>query len=335
MPVPVPAELLDFIRGGITFIVAGHEEPDGDCVGSQLAVTSVLRRMGKKAYPCSAGPFKRTEIKPFEKYFVPCPDPARNDSAPRFQEDALHSGDRGTRVLVMDCSTRDRVGKIPIDGLPLAVVDHHLSGSPWGDVIYLDPGAPSVTLMAAKLIGELGFVPTPEEAELLLFGLCTDTGFFRHLDEGSAEAFETAAALTAAGASPKKIFAAINGGKSLNSRLLMGRVLANTRSYYGGRLLVSGETLEETEQFGRESRDSDTIYQLLLSVEGVEAVGLLRQENPGECTIGLRSRNRIDVAAVAEQFGGGGHKNASGAKTAGTIPLLEEKLTAAFAPWFS
>ncbi|MDR1307632.1 MAG: bifunctional oligoribonuclease/PAP phosphatase NrnA [Treponema sp.] len=325
MPIPVPVELLDFIRGGSTFIVAGHEEPDGDCVGSQLAVTSVLRRMGKKAYPCSAGPFKRTEIKPFEKYFVPCPDPAHGDS---------HSAGGGMRVLVMDCSTRDRVGKIPIDGLPLAAVDHHLSGSPWGDVIYLDPGAPSVTFMAAKIIGELGFVPTPEEAELLLFGLCTDTGFFRHLNADSAEAFETAAALTAAGASPKKIFAAINGGKSFNSRLLMGRVLAKTRPYYGGRLLVSGETLEETEQFGRESRDSDMIYQLLMSVEGVEAAVLFRQENPGECTVGLRSRDRIDVAAVAEQFGGGGHKNAAGVKTAGTIPVLEEKLTAAFAPWF-
>jgi phosphoesterase RecJ-like protein len=238
------------------------------------------------------------------------------------------------RVLVMDCSSRDRVGDIPIDGLPLAAVDHHLSGSPWGDVIYLDPGAPSVTFMIAKIIGELGLVPTPEEAELLLFGLCTDTGFFRHLGAGSAEAFETAAALTAAGASPKKIFAAINGGKSFNSRLFMGRVLAKTRPYYGGRLLISGETLEEAEQFGQESRDSDMIYQLLLSVERVEAVVLIRQENPGECTIGLRSRDRIDVTAVAEQFGGGGHKNASGAKTDGTIPVLEEKIAAAFAPWF-
>ncbi|MDR2661696.1 MAG: bifunctional oligoribonuclease/PAP phosphatase NrnA [Treponema sp.] len=319
MPVPVPAELLDFIRGGSVFIVAGHEDPDGDCVGSQLAITSVLRRMGKKAYPCSAGPFRRTEIKPFEKHFVPCPGPA-------------HHGD--LRVLVMDCSTRDRVGDIPIDGLPLAAVDHHLSGSPWGEVIYLDPAAPSVTFMTAKLIGELGFVPTPEEAELLLFGLCTDTGFFRHLDAGSSEAFETAAALTAAGASPKKIFAAINGGKSLNARLFMGKTLAKTRPYYGGRLLVSSETLEEVEQFGRESRDSDMIYQLLLSVEGVEAAALIRQENPGECTIGLRSLDRIDVTAVAEQFGGGGHKNASGAKAGGTIPVLEEKLAAAFAPWF-
>jgi phosphoesterase RecJ-like protein len=317
MPIPVPVELLDFIREGNAFIVAGHEEPDGDCVGSQLAMTSVLRRMGKKAYPCSAGPFKRTEIKSFEKRFVPVPP---------------HSKDM--RVLVMDCATRERVGNIPIDGLPLAPVDHHVSGSPWGDVAYLDPSAASVTLMTAKIIHALGLAPTAEEAELLFFGLCTDTGFFRHLDSGSAETFEIAAALTAAGASPKKVFAAVNGGKSLNSRLLTGRVLAKTRSYYGGRLLISSETLEETERFGLESRDSDMIYQLLQSVDGVEAMVLIRQEKSEECTIGLRSRDRIDVAAVAKQFGGGGHKNASGAKAGGTISILEEKLIAAFASCF-
>jgi phosphoesterase RecJ-like protein len=70
---PVPEELIRFINEGSCFIVAGHKEPDGDCVGSQLAVASMLTRMGKQAVPCSAGPFKRSETKPFENRFLPCP----------------------------------------------------------------------------------------------------------------------------------------------------------------------------------------------------------------------------------------------------------------------
>ncbi|MCL1813090.1 MAG: DHHA1 domain-containing protein [Treponema sp.] len=341
--VDVPKALVDFIQNGTSFVVAGHEEPDGDCVGSQLALCSLLERMGKKAVPCSAGPFKRKELKPFEKHFLPFP-----------------ANREGLKVFIMDCSIRERVGDLPIDGLPTAVVDHHAHaasssqnccdssipaesfslrsrpegthalGNPSGEVIFLDPLAPSVTFMTEKIFRALGFEPNANEAELLLFGLCTDTGFFRHLDEPCAETFLTAARLAAAGASPKRIFNIINGGKSLNSRLLMGSYLNRTRSYFDGKLLVSFETPEESKRYGFESRDSDVLYQLFLSVEGVEAVALLRQENSTECSIGFRSRGRIDVSAIAGQFGGGGHKNAAGAKAQGSIPELEEKIVAAF-----
>ena len=310
-------ELLDFIEQGTDFIVAGHEEPDGDCVGSQLALVSLLQRLGKNAVPCSSGPFKRPEILPYEKSFLPCP---------AVQE--------GMRVIVVDCSVRERVGDLPIDGLPVAVIDHHSTENPWGEVIFLDPSASSVTCLIEKLFCALNMEPSAEEAQLLLFGLCTDTGFFRHLDEHGAEAFNTAARLINRGASPKKIFSAIYGEKSLNSRLLMGTVLSKTRPYYGGKLLISDETLEETEHFCREKRDSDMIYQLLQSVREVEAIVLIRQENNEECSMGLRSRDRIDVAIIARQFNGGGHKNAAGAKASGSISELEEKLVAAFGPWF-
>ena len=313
----VPAELLDFIRQGTDFIIVGHEEPDGDCISSQLALVSLLRRLGKKAVPCSAGPFKRPEILPYQDLFLPCP--------PK-QE--------GMRVIAVDCSVRERVGDLPIEGLPTAIIDHHSSGNPWGDVIFLDPDAPSVTYLIEKLFCALNIQPKPDEAQLLLFGLCTDTGFFRHLDDSGAEAFYTAARLISRGANPKKIYAAIFGGKSFNSRLLMGTVLSKTRSYYDGKLLISDETLEETERYCREKRDSDMIYQLLQSVNETEAIVLIRQENNEECSIGFRSRDHIDVAAIAVQFGGGGHKNAAGARALGSISALEEKIVAAFGTWF-
>ncbi|MDR1929010.1 MAG: bifunctional oligoribonuclease/PAP phosphatase NrnA [Treponema sp.] len=317
---PVPAELIKFIGEGKRFIVAGHKEPDGDCVGSQLVMCSLLRRLGKEALPCSAGPFKRTEIKPFEGRFLPCP--AEKDR-------------EGMRLIVMDCSNRERVGDLPLDGLPAASVDHHASGNPWGEAVYLDPRAPSVTFMTLKIMDAFSLVPSPEEAELLLFGLCTDTGFFRHVDETGAAVFEAAARLTAAGANPKRVHAAIHGGKSLESRLLIGKILSRTKAFYGGRLLVSYEEYEDSLRLGNESRDSDTIYQIMQAAAGVQAMVLIRQEGPANCTVGLRSLDRIDVASVAKQFGGGGHKNAAGVNTEGTIENVEERLVRAFAPFFT
>lgn len=316
--IPVPQELIDFIAGGERFLVAGHKEPDGDCVGSQLALASALRRLGKEALPCSAGPFKRPEILVYQDRFAAAPSEAER---------------RGARVFIMDCSNAQRTGDLEpfLAGLPVAVVDHHASADRFGDVGFVDPAAPSVTFMTLALIEALGLEPTKEEAELLLFGLCTDTGFFRHVDSGGYEAFEYASRMMRAGASPKRAFMAMNGGKSLESRILMGLILSRVETHFGGKLLYSFENLEDTERFGLQGRDSDALYQLLQSVAGAEAVVLVRQETVDNCTVGFRSRETVDVSAIASRFGGGGHKQAAGLSAKGTIPELKEKILAAFA----
>jgi phosphoesterase RecJ-like protein len=311
--------LLDFIRAGDKFLVAGHKEPDGDCVGSSLALCSFLRRLGKEAIPCSAGPFKRTEIKPFENLFTKTPT----------EEEC-----RGARVIVVDCSSIDRTGDLEpcLKGLPLALIDHHSAGvhSEEKNVLFLDPDAPSVTFMVLALIEALGLSPSREEAEYLFFGLCTDTGFFRHVDEEGAETFFYAYRLIRAGASPKKTFNAINGGKSFNSRILLGIQLSRAEEYFGGKLIYTSEEYEETQRFGLEGRDSDSLYQLLLSVTNVEAIVVVRQETPEKCTVGLRSRDLVDMAAIAADFGGGGHKNAAGFAASARIAELKPKILARF-----
>jgi phosphoesterase RecJ-like protein len=317
--VPVPPELLDFIRGGDKFLVAGHKEPDGDCVGSSLALCSALRRLGKEAIPCSAGPFKRIEIKPFEKLFTVVPGGEER---------------RGARVIVVDCSSVERTGDLEtyLKGLPLALVDHHSAGLEpgGGTVLFVDPDAPSVTFMILALIEALGLCPSREEAEHLFFGLCTDTGFFRHIDEGGAEAFSYACRMIRAGVSPKKTFNAINGGKSFNSRILLGIQLSRAEEYFGGRLIYTSEEYEETRRFGLEGRDSDSLYQILLAAVNVEAIVVVRQETPEKCTVGLRSRDQVDVAAIAADFGGGGHKNAAGFAADARIAELKPKILARF-----
>jgi phosphoesterase RecJ-like protein len=322
----VPPELIRFIEEGTSFLVAGHKEPDGDCAGSQLVLCSVLERLGKKAVPCSAGPFRRTEIKPYEDRFVG--EPSGEDRS-------------GARVIVVDCSAASRTGDLApyLEGLPSAVIDHHAGGDHGVNTaetpVYLDPAAPSVTFMVQRLMDALGMEPSREEAELLFFGLCTDTGFFRHVDANGAGIFTAASRLVALGASPKRTFLAINGGKSLNSRILLGLILSRAESHFGGRLILSTEELEETARFGLQGRDSDSLYQMLQSVAGVEAIALIRQEEPDKCTIGLRSKDTVDVAAIARSFGGGGHRNAAGASSSGTIAALRPRILEAFSGIFT
>jgi phosphoesterase RecJ-like protein len=318
----VPLELLEFLDRYGTFYVIGHKEPDGDCIGSQLALASFLRRMGKDVTLCSAGPFTRTEIMTWEHRFSPVVPPER-------------ASERAA-AFILDCSSISRIGCVAetLGQVPLAFIDHHASGLAKGEVVYIDDHAPAVTLMILAFIEAYGQKPTKEEAEYLFFGLCTDTGFFRHLDESSEEVFQVASRLVAAGASPKRAFAQMNGGKSLISRHLMGEMLTRAEPYYDGRLLVSYMSLEDQQKYGLVSRDSDMLYQLLLSVAGCEAAMVIRQESETDCTVGLRAHDRVDVGSIAASFGGGGHRLAAGLSIRGRVDDVRDKLIAAFEPFF-
>jgi phosphoesterase RecJ-like protein len=253
------------------------------------------------------------------------------------------AGGQEYRAIILDCSAPDRTGDLAtfLKGLPTAVIDHHETGmyaglaqNSAGGLFYVDAHAPSTTFMVLKLIEALGLAPFKEEAEFLFFGLCTDTGFFRFVDSEGAETFEAAASLIRSGANPKTAFAAINGGKSLDSRRLMGHILTRAESFFNGKLILSSEEYGESRHFGLEGRDSDSLYQLLQSVTGVEAIVIIRQESPENCTVGFRSRDWVDVGRIAASLGGGGHKNAAGLSIKGTIAELRPKIVKKFAHVF-
>jgi phosphoesterase RecJ-like protein len=317
----VPEELVQFIKTGSKFIVAGHKEPDGDCVGSQLALRSVLLRLGKEVVVCSPDPFKRTELIKYADQFVD------------ISKEKIKSG---TKVIVVDCSGMERTGSLKeiLENYPCAVIDHHAAvthpqSTPQAPV-YVDANAPSCALLIEKLITALKLELTCEEASLLFFGLCTDTGFFRHLTEKNASVFEAVAKMVRLGASPKKTFIDMTGGRSLNSRILLGNILSRTEAHFNGKLLISYETLEEFDTYGCEGRDSDSINQMLQSVKGVEAIVIIRQERADNCTVSLRSMDKIDVSKIAASFGGGGHKNASGLTMQGTISSIKQIMLNSF-----
>jgi phosphoesterase RecJ-like protein len=281
----------------------------------------MLRRLGKTALLRSSGPFRKSEALPYKDLFL----------------DKVSEDDRaGAAVIIVDCASPDRTGGIgdALKGLPLAVIDHHVPGkrdyTGENSCAYIEPEAPSTTVLVFSLFKALGLEITRDEARLLFLGLCTDTGFFRHVDAGGKAVFGIAAELAGAGASAKETFNAINGGKTLGSRILLGLVLSRTESYFGGKLLFSREELAETEKYGVTGRDSDALYQLLMSVDSVEAIAVIRQSSAEQCAIGLRSRDSVDVAKIAAVFGGGGHKNAAGAYVKGSIAGIKQPLLSEF-----
>ncbi len=318
----IPDSITDFFGQYDAYIIASHKEPDGDCIGSSLALASFLERRGKKIILLSAGPFKRPEIKEFETRFVKTIDGM-----------ALPDG---TAVAIVDCSGIDRLGDASkgIESYPAVILDHHATNNTEHLLSFVDSSAPSSTVIIQALIEKIEGSVTQEEAEHLLFGLCTDTGFFRHLDARSGEIFALTSHLITAGASPKKTFARMNGGKSFGSRILISRILGRMTPHYDKKLIISWETLADTLEFGQEGRDSDTLYQLIQGISGVEAIVILRQETECNCTIGFRSLDRVDVSIVAARFGGGGHRQASGLSMEGRIEDIMPRIVAAFADQF-
>ncbi|POQ98513.1 hypothetical protein AU468_13055 [Alkalispirochaeta sphaeroplastigenens] len=292
----VPEELKDFVLRYHSFAIAGHKEPDADCLGSQLALGSALRRLGKEVLLVNSGPFERQEILPFEHYFSPRPESASFEA-----------------VIIVDCSSADRIGPLADDirGKPLAVVDHHASGERLQGVHFILPEVPAATILTLALIRSLGLDLTREEAEWLFLGLATDTGFFRFLAPHQHIAFLAAAELTQRGASPQGTDRFLSSGRSWESRQLIARLLQRAERLLEGSVLLTYQTAADEREFGRR-RDSDALYRLLLAVEGVRVVALVK-EKPRGCAISFRSTDTTDMGSLAASFGGGGHQKASGA----------------------
>ena len=268
----------------------------------------------------SAGPFKRTEIKEYENLFT------------NKLEISDKINPKTTGLIILDCSGFDRIGEIAelLKDFNYIIIDHHATNTEKSDSSLIMTDAPSTTYLIQSIIEEMEGKLTKEEADALFFGLCTDTGFFRHLDDRSAEVFAHASRLIEAGANPKQTFMKMNGGKKFESRLLISRILNRMKSYYDGKLVISYETYDDLKELGLESRDSDILYQLIQTMEGVEAICIVRQESPTHCSVGFRSLDKVDVSKIASSFGGGGHKQASGLYIEGKFDELIPKFIEAF-----
>jgi bifunctional oligoribonuclease and PAP phosphatase NrnA len=311
-----------FIGDHLRFLVVGHKEPDGDCIASQIALGELLSALGKTATLCSAGPFDRPEIQPYANRFSP--------TVPKAPQ-AVDA------VIIADCSTPDRTGALApaLEGFPTLVIDHHSSGEAFGQARYVDSSAPSTTMLVFQLFEDIRLAPSAETAKLLLFGLCTDTGFFRHLGKNGVETFAAASRLTQLGTSTSEVYMMVYGMRELASRTLLAEMLVRVESRWADRLLLTWQTIADRQRLGVTQRGDDDLYRLLQTIKGNVVVALIKEERPGAFSVGLRSNTAVDVGAVAASFGGGGHRQASGFDIDGTLDSVRATLVQTFAPLLS
>lgn len=309
----------DFVCAYDDFVVVGHKEPDGDSISSTLVLAHILKKMGKHCRCLCAGPFKRSETVKYESLFLTEYKPLR-----KYKKTAL---------FIVDCSEYSRLGEViekQVCALDTFVIDHHKTSVVKKGRSIIDPSSPATVCLIQQLYEHFLGEPKKDIAELLFFGLSTDTGFFRFLDNKSSEAFYSAGRLVQAGVDPRRAYADMNNNKPFLTRKLLALSLDRVSVHCGGKLLATYETLEDTKKYGRDGRDTDMLYQILMATENVCAVAVFREERDKKCTVGLRSNDDIDVSAIASRFGGGGHKNASGLSTEGSLKTVMQKVIAEF-----
>jgi phosphoesterase RecJ-like protein len=267
------------------------------------------------------GPFDRPEIVDFKD---------------RFSASIPEESRAGAAVVIVDCSTPDRTGALgrSVENLPCLVIDHHSAGAPFGTVRFVDPAAPSTTMMMSQLFDDLGVAPDAETAGLLLFGLCTDTGFFRHLGQNGADTFRAVARLVERGTSTADVYLMVYGRRDLAGRKLLAEMIARAESHWDGRLLLTWQTMDDRNRHSQQ-RGEDELYRLLQTVRGNVAVALIKEESKGEYSVGLRSSSVLDVGSIAGSFGGGGHRQASGFDIRGSLESVKKAVLETFAPLLS
>jgi phosphoesterase RecJ-like protein len=303
--------LVELVRRHQRFLLTTHVRPDPDGLGSQLALAEVLDGMGKQVQLVIASKFppKYSFLDTARRIerFVPPGDAYRNVEV----------------MIVLDTGTWNQLGEFgpffKASAAKKVVIDHHLSQDDLGALRLVDTTAEATGRLVWEAAQALGQPLSPGAATALYAALATDTGWFRHKNT-TAETQELAARLTRAGANPPLLFDQIYEQNSLARQHLHGRVLTRLRVVEQGRVAYTEVRNSDYDETGATPQDTEDMVGSTRGIIGVE-VGLLFLEQPaGGVKISFRSRERVDVAKLAEQFGGGGHRLAAGATLPTTLP---------------
>lgn len=279
--------------------VVGHVNPDGDALGSMVALALAARGAGKDA------------VASFDEPFI-VPDTLSAIDTSALVPPSDFPSDLALAVAV-DTSVRHRVGSLA-DAMEsagtLGVIDHHLSEGGWGDVVVIDSTAASTTELVFLLLKELGWDITPEIATALYVGLVTDTGRFQYSNT-TAGTHRIAAELLAAGVAPDAVGQKLYEEAPFGYYELVSRVLGRAEFDHERAFVWSSVTDEDLEACGLRADEADGLIDLVRLAKGSEVACLLKVRG-GVVKGSLRSRGEVDVAAIAGVFGGGGHHNAAG-----------------------
>jgi len=313
--------IADALQRHDRFLVVTHENPDGDALGSLLALSLALRQLGKDAVMYLPG---QTPL-PQEYAFMPLDDLVRE-----LPEDAAE------RVLLaVDCAKEDRIGdESVLSAAPLVLdIDHHHDNTRFGDLNLIVADASSTGEVLRDVFAELGVELTPELAEPLYIALVTDTGRFQYANT-TPKSLRLAAELVEAGADVHAVFQEVYESVEFAKLKLLARALGRAEVLEGGRIVVSHLLRTDFTEVGAAEPYSEGIIDYLRAVEGAELAALIREQlhgSPRAHKGSLRSSiDELDVSVIARSFGGGGHRQAAGFSSDAPLEEIVERIRLAF-----
>lgn len=295
------------------FLLTSHYNPDGDNIASQLALASILRSLNKQVAIVDQDPV------PGRYRFLPDWESISNDISPQ----------NASCAVVLDCANIDRIGRaadiITPATMELVNIDHHVSNSLYGHFHYVDPEASSTCELVLRLAQKLRVKPTPEQAQIILTGMMSDTGGFRYAST-SADTLRAAGLLSDYGAKIADVAEQLYYQQPISQLKILGELLSGLKTGANGKLAYMSLTQELIKKYDFDLSESEEFVKYALAVKGAEVALLFKEQGDGIIRVSFRAKGRVDVNQLAGKFGGGGHISAAGARLNTTLEDAVQKV---------
>lgn len=292
-------QIIDVINKSSKIAVTSHVVPDGDNVGSALGLCQALQKLDKKVEF-----LLDDKIPEIYRFLKGARDVVSHASFADLDFDLLIS---------MDCGDLERLGRVKelADKVRLINIDHHISNTRFGEINLVEEKASSTAEIAYKLIKSMGIFIDKDMAEAIYTGIVTDTGMFQY-ENTSEETHAIAAELIIAGVNPTDIFMKVYQSNPKEKVLLMKEALQSLEFHHKDVVSVIAVSKEQLEAISKEDLDTEGLVNLARDIATVEVAVFLKEKEKNIIKVSLRSKSRVDVCAIAKEFGGGGHIRASG-----------------------
>jgi phosphoesterase RecJ-like protein len=308
MSSPQVQEIVDAIRGRQRFVLSSHARPDGDSIGSQLAMAYALRALGKQVAVFNADPAPP----PLMQF----PGVADITIAPAVDGEY-------DAAIIMECGDLGRTGVAGLDRSFVINIDHHPGNTGYGQINWFDSSAAACGEMVFDLVGALGVPMSVDIATHIYLAILTDTGSF-HYSSISPRTFDICRQTLEAGVDAVMVARNVYDSNNMGRLKLFGAVLSAMQLDATGRIAIVYLDHEMARAAGGTYEDTEGLINLPLTVKEILAVVFFKQIEGDEYRVSLRSKGDIDIGAVAKEFAGGGHRNAAGCTVSGGIDQLQK-----------
>jgi phosphoesterase RecJ-like protein len=297
-------------------VLTSHVRPDGDAIGSQLAMAYALRHLGKDVRIVNRDP---------------APAPLQVFPGVADIQITERTDDPGDCVIVMESGDLTRTGVAGLDRGFIINIDHHVGNTMFGAVNWFDVSAAACGEMVFDLVQDLGVPLTHDIAVHVYIAILTDTGSFRYSNI-TPRTFEISRRCVEAGVDASAVARSVYDSSTLGRLRMFGAVLNRMQLDPSGRLAILAVDERLAAECGATYEDTDGLINEPLTVKDIQAVVFFKELAPDNWRVSMRSKGNVDINAVAKEFGGGGHKNASGCSATGELAevtrVFERKILA-------